>query len=191
MKTYFLYCACLAFVLSSFLGCDIFEVKTTDFTQLPPETQEGKHTFGCYIDGKLFVGGNLSNSWIERDLLIANYVKSTDELNIYTHGKINNEVQALVGFKIIHPMLDISQQFREMYYTAPDTSLLKCYCNSYSGKSSGELLLTKFDTINYIVSGRFNFIVECDDPTACGFMQKDTIHISQGRFDLRMRIFDN
>jgi len=52
-------------------------------------------------------------------------------------------------------------------------------------------LLTKFDTINYIVSGRFDFIVECDDPTACGFMQKDTIHITQGRFDLRMRIFDN
>ena len=31
------------------------ECKKENYDTLPPETQEGKNTFGCYVNGELFV----------------------------------------------------------------------------------------------------------------------------------------
>ena len=43
----------LIFSLLTLLHCDNHEL--TEFEKLPPETQSGKSTFGCLVDGKAWV----------------------------------------------------------------------------------------------------------------------------------------
>jgi len=62
-----------------------------------------------------------------------------------------------------------------------------CYYHTDSLTSTGILEITKFDTINRIVSGRFNFIPVKFNPSVGGIVGKcdSTVSITEGRFDLK------
>ncbi|MDR0542303.1 MAG: hypothetical protein LBH19_08845 [Dysgonamonadaceae bacterium] len=58
------------------------------------------------------------------------------------------------------------------------------------GKETGEIFFTKLDTVNRIVSGRFQFQGQCSN--AMFEIAGDSIvFITQGRFDIKLDIYDN
>ena len=68
-------------VLFSFFGCSTDNSNSDIQLSLPPETQIGANTFGCYVNGKLLVPRNGSGTFAGSDygaLLYGGYPVSTD-----------------------------------------------------------------------------------------------------------------
>jgi len=154
--------------LSSCVGC-----KDKVWTTLPPETQTGANTFGCMIDGELFVGGYFP-SWMQ-PVFDVNYDNDSGKLYISTAGQLNDNPGGDIIMSINHPTQEGTQIIEWIgYYPTTTISL----CREYLAPTNGEVFFTKFDTINKIVSGRFQFTGYCVDST-------NVKHITQGRFDLK------
>lgn len=177
---YILYSLFLVLVLSSFSSCD----KDEDFSILPAETQSGKNTFGCNVEGKKFFGGY--PIYFSPSSLLATYNQKLDFLRIYTEGKFEDKKKGIMSLEILKPEIGVSTKiFRAIfnYYprVIPGTSSI---VTQYGVSHGGEVTITKLDTINQIVSGRFNLIakgaVDIND-----YSGTDSIRITEGRFDLK------
>jgi len=163
---------------------------------LPPITQIGANTFGCYIDGKLLVPRdgdgtfNLASHGVD-------YLASGDYPNYNSHVIIAHnykENAGLMQIQIIglydfeeyiyqieesncqdwvggNPNLTVNLHCR---WKNEQTGEIKYYC---SITNTGVLEITRFDLPNRIVSGTFSCnAVNQDD-------SNDIIEITQGRFD--------
>ena len=144
----------LIFLFATFLvACN--EDKTVDVTVMPEETTAGANTFGCVVDGWLYVGGRFSDEYHN---LVADRFPSINFR--YNAGANNMDVVVKVeesGY-IAFTINDL--------YTPVASSQLRCtYSNarflqdrkSTEGKDlgSGTVELTRFDKAEGIVSGRF------------------------------------
>ena len=141
----------------SFNSC-ILEQDKEKYKTLPPETQTGKNTFGCYVNGELFVASPGSVGWGYRHLEAA-YYKNLDLLTIAASAKNGS-----IYFTFSNPEKNIKKNFQKITYTNSDNFY-------YEGRNIGEVYLTVYDTINFIVSGTF----KCNMPS---------VNITQGRFDV-------
>jgi hypothetical protein len=153
--------------------------KNENFNVMPPETQSGKNTLGCTIDGDLFVGGCCA-PWM-RPALSAGYYTVSDRLGIDVWGKMNGEPAGVIGISIIHPVQNSMQTIEKIRYTPRPVIL----CQEYLTSTGAEVFITKFDTINNIVSGRFQFTGYCNTGDST-----NTKQITQGRFDLKFDIIN-
>jgi len=144
--------------------------------QLPPATQTGAGTFGCLLDGEVFLPGNVPNKldcvyqfvnggyyfslqgskrYIDNNvILIGLSTKNLEVSSNNTYILKENINQNAHGTFISN---------REIYYT--------------SEEQSGELKITKLDYDNHIVSGTFWFDVMDSD----GIVHE----IRDGRFDVQ------
>ncbi|MEI8273841.1 MAG: hypothetical protein WCG08_14595 [Paludibacter sp.] len=165
-------------ILSSCTSCN-----EPDPTVLPAETQSGKNTFGCYVNNKLFVGGfaNLMSPYP----FDAWYSKSSNNVTILVDGVINND------FKRGSCSIYLSATFLK---TDSTIQVEKAYCYNindlypyYITKNSGEIYFTKLDTINKIMSGRFQFTAKSADWNQKN-VDNDSIVVTNGRFDLKLTI---
>jgi hypothetical protein len=166
----------LVYVLSVFLvAC--FNFNNTPSTpkpdELPPATEEGKNTFGCLVNGQV---------WL---------IKGNPALNLYNCQYINGRF----NLGITHETLDktVNQTFiiscQNGVYLGP-FSLTKFpengarfadYNSNFDfrnyNNNPGLLNITKIDTLKRIIAGTFEMNM---------INQKfDTIHITQGRFDMK------
>ena len=164
-------CFLLLSLLSLFAceGCEEEEIWTT----LPPETQTGAQTFGCMIDDKLFVGNNRAGL-LSRPAFVAGYERDTDRLYIAVEGLIDYIDAGRIYITINHPTQTGIQEIEQLGYY-PSTNISSYL--AYNAIANEEVFLTRFDTINKIVSGRFQFTGRCVDSIK---------HITQGRFDLKI-----
>lgn len=138
---------------------------------LPPETQTGEDTFGCLIDGKVWLpkGGGLLQT-IERDYYYGSIIIGANKRG--TNGaneRININVTGIFSDTLFIIDNKNSQNFyyrqeNPMYY--PDSNHI------------GEFHLKKLDTINNIMSGTFWF--DAIDTTT-----EKIVQIRDGRFDLK------
>ncbi len=179
MKTYFLYCACLALVLSSFSGCE-----DVDTTILPAETQTGKNTFGCYVDGALFL--NPGKSYLN---IGASFYRDTSSVHNF-YGSIV-DIYAKYNDKYIHIGIDTFQLNKKIMITQADYTYFAdtiyktpydyTYCEyECIGRNIPYVYLTRLDTINGIVSGKFEFeLTDAKDSTKI-------IKFTDGRFDIKI-----
>ena len=143
--------------------------------KLPAITTEGKNTFGCRVNGEVWI------PWIKFDLLdnhtTVSYHAPTGGLNIHAKKKIDNLglFQSMVfgGWNIRGIGEYIDNQAR---YSDYDTS----FCNSLDfhidSTLGNKLTILKLDTENHIISGTFEFTAINDE---C-----DPVVITDGRFDL-------
>lgn len=119
------------------LSCGDIEDETVDITVMPAATTVGANTFGCLIDGWLYVGGRYSDYDRIPSITFA-YNK--------TSGNIEAEVQVkrdvFIRFTIVSPV-----QGEELIFT--DTR--------FNGEKlkDGRVTLTRFDRDKQIVSGTF------------------------------------
>lgn len=169
------------------ISCSKNNEKESSF---PAETQQGKNTLGCYVDGNPFYSAtnlfglvNPINVYYYKDsfplLYSAGYlsVQGIDARydlaiagNIVIHKK---NIFAVGEYPLVSQSVAFCNQNRSCDYTG--------YYNSKSGKSysaeSGKLILTKLDTVNKIVSGRFYFTAK----DSLG----NKIQVTNGRFDAK------
>ncbi|MDR0438436.1 MAG: hypothetical protein LBH22_09095 [Bacteroidales bacterium] len=156
--------------------------KEPPITELPPETQTGAHTFGCYVNDELFVPRRpTSNS---RLLLFAGYDPETNQFAI--GSKSTNRNYQEMFFIIDNPreneylsfsILDLTEVIWRTCFEFGNT----CY-DSYD---SGHVFFTRFDTINNIASGRFEFSGHCAQCFNDEERNVLKIQITSGRFDVR------
>jgi len=140
-----------------------------DPPQLPPETQEGRNTFRCYINGELFVA-SFGSAPLKQRFLVARYTRcaSTNDyiVDIQAYGR-----RGLGELSVLNPeegeVSTLSRAF--FFYDGVE----------YYAQNAGEIFFTRLDTANRILSGRFAIDLFCSEGSV--------LQITEGRFDVRMR----
>lgn len=175
-------------------GLDCFR-KLPEPIALPPITQEGKNTFGCLIDNKIFLATNtgypftLTNSGESSGVTIDYYLTSLNGIVLkikgVREGKYN--LRGSVNFSVLNFKFDKFKYNVNLdsnievsnVAIAENKSDFKYYL---IGKNDlGEINFTKIDTTNGIVSGTFSFIATNENGSKK--------NITDGRFDIKTTIF--
>lgn len=151
---------------------------------LPPETQEGKSTFGCLVNGVVwknqgqphFGSPNLGASIDSNEFVIG----ATNDIN-YTHQSIVISVKIPLRLGIYN--LNSDNSFAQFYEYDND-----CYYKTDSISSTGTLEITKYDPTNKIVSGIFNFKAAKFSSSYLTISKgscDSIVTITEGRFDIK------
>jgi hypothetical protein len=152
--------------------------------QLPPATQSGENTFGCLVNGKVWRPKD-DGFWSSK--LKASYGRGTLGIKV---EKDNNSKREIISIGVLeeayelgihkingsdHPKNNASfiNQVKE------ENNITECIYKTDS-INTGYLKLTRVDSIENIVSGRFEFTAVND---SCGDV--DTIRVTKGRFDIK------
>ena len=152
--------------------------------QLPPATQSGENTFGCLVNGKVWRPEN--NNQLESSLkasfglgrLDINAQREIPEqkvdqhLNIYIYRYLSNVKEYSLG----RYNKDSIKYLNFANFWDDNTG---CWFYTTSDKKN-YLKLTRLDSVENIVSGRFEFTAVND---SCGDV--DTIRVTKGRFDIK------
>ena len=149
----------------------------TPLNLLPPETQLGKGTFGCLINGQAMSISSAfltSGDWSCTTCLTVSSQSSAAQpeyvMSLLLTGALQpNQSYALVKF---NAPVDFSfKQFAARPY------IRQCF---YSGNylKTGQVELVKFDPVARIAAGRFAFTLY--EPGGC-----DTLRVTNGRFDVK------
>ena len=189
MKTSVLAFTLFAFI---FLGCN----KEDDgfMSTLPPITQTGENTFGCYVDGKLLIPREGEGTFNSRDRGMIFWGSPSDtynEISVIDYksgngGRIDIHIQEFdekgEGIFTINESncekgLDANHNINiRVRWWDEDIQAHKWYC---SIEDAGTLEITRYDFENFIVSGTFSCkMANRDDPS-------DIIEVTEGRFDIK------
>jgi len=157
-----------------------------DYTVLPPATQEGKNTFGCLVNGEVWIPRVPIFSWTIYDKAL-----SFDESKGLGYGygtfrlvdaPIADWMSLSFGFTFFEP---------SVFHTTPDDSDSSLFSVLFRRGNSGYYepdysvplasntwKVTKVDTVKNFISGTFEFtLIHKTNPN-------DTIKFTEGRFDL-------
>jgi hypothetical protein len=153
-----------------------------DYNVLPPITQEGKNTFGCKVDGEV---------WVPRielfvpltDLICANKIPNW-EGNFKIFAKLvtqtkNNSMHITFGptlFSVGKIYNTNSQKASCQFWDLTNTGQ---YDDIESDSTQNWVDVSYVDTIKHIISGTFQFnLVQSQNPNK-------KLSITDGRFDLK------
>jgi hypothetical protein len=163
----------LLFTLSACDGCE------EELTTLPPETQTGANTFGCYVNGELFVNDGTA-PWMNKPV-DAEYHRISTGIVLHSYSP-TGYIYLVVEKSQPNVPMPIS-----LAYYIPNGQR---DCDYYGGENIGEIMVTKLDTVNRIISGRFQFPCYCLDRFLIANSNDTIINITEGRFDIKMSIFN-
>ena len=138
---------------------------TYDGNTLPPETQEGKNTFGCMVNGKVWVANVPGHLYFQRNGF-------SIEAKKYV-----NKVDQVIEFEVLDTLKEKKYDLGAIYGDNIKNYIFRTDSLAYTGT----LEITKFDTIKKILSGRFEFRAKLDLPTV-----DSVVTITDGRFDFRV-----
>lgn len=173
----------LTFAISiAFISCNKDDDQPSNpIDQLPPATQTGAQTIGCLVNGVPFADSGVMNNFYQHIdgeyFLVINWLRNTSEG--YKSGQIaTNRIQIEEGQTYI---LNKSSYVDGDYTGAGATfvSTLSEIYGQYETNTNytGQIHFTRFDTVNFIMSGTFEF-------EAQEIQTGETISITNGRFDL-------
>ena len=165
--------------LLALCSCNLFKEEEP---QLPPETQTGANTFGCYVNGELFVREGIRHLGEPNPRAV--YSRSNEILGISAYQKKSG----IYLYITIHKPKEKSDNLEfDMYYRDYEKEII--IESKKEENISGEIYFTKFDTINKISSGYFSNI------KLYYFQEnsviKDSVLINQGRFDIKSEIYND
>jgi hypothetical protein len=180
--TLLLTCVCLA------CKCEKYEEPPVE---MPPETQEGKNTFGCYLDGELYTSYKLARSGYGA----AGYSASLEAA--YSYNNISGTLGIICYCRSGHEANSSGKSFFAMFLENPEENVEMILDEAWVSKhlsanlsfrfrnnTNGKVILTRFDTINRIVSGRFSYEASLLD----SYPGIDSIaRVTDGRFDLKLQ----
>ncbi len=191
MKTLFFI---LTVTLTTLTSCE--EQNNGFVPTLPPATQTGENTFGCYIDGKLLTPRNGTGTTMGPDPGMS--FTGLGDAPYYMYNEINvRDYKSGTGGKMDIHFVDLHTNGEGDFTInnsncqdglgANTTINIRCRYNGIwycSIENSGTLTITRYDYENKIVSGTFNCTaINRDNPT-------DSIEITQGRFDIKWDILN-
>lgn len=164
--------------------------KTTE-PELPPATQTGANTFGCLINGKVWLpkgwDGRFTNSRINID---PGYNDGELTIRAYKIADGYREDISIISDTIKNiGTYEIGNNLRTVFIfikAKNDTGIRDCdaYSSQISGnpyKITGFIKVIRYDIQNRIYSGEFEITFNNTD---CGF--GDPVKITQGRFDYKL-----
>jgi len=179
----------LVLFVVAFTACKKHKSNPADSTGLPPATQTGAKTFGCLVNGEVFVPKRKVGSinpvlqcyyqYLDDDYdksyfwgLSANHQGKDCEL---TSISLGTDSLAIVEGKTYQLIRNGRGNASAQYTYYPNCYTLE---NNYKTNdlTGGELTITYFDEINQIVSGTFWFTAVND--------KGDTVRVTDGRFDM-------
>jgi hypothetical protein len=148
----------------------------TPLSQLPPVTQTGANTFGCLLDGQVFVPGITNNSYK------CFYQLVNGEYYFWVSSNRRDSNQNLIEIAIGTEKLTIKEGQTLKLYERVAGNAFGAYLsginiNETSTTNTGELKITKLNFAKSIVSGTFWYDVKDKD---------GVVHqIREGRFDMK------
>jgi hypothetical protein len=171
-----LFTAAIAMTLFTFSQCK----KPKDEPQLPPETQTGAMTFGCKINGQIFVPKDGRG----RPGLFVEYVNlgSGPGGGWYLNIPAIDQVPAnSIGVSIVTDSLLVAEGMQYQFGISKGFAKARYYVglNNYpkGNTDSGSLWIKKHDMTQRILSGSFSFT----GTNANG----EKVNVTEGRFDIR------
>src|SRR6185312_7628409 len=166
----------LLFIASS---CPKNPDSPTNNPQLPPATQTGANTFGCLLNGKIWLPSG--NSGLPS--LIAQYYRGDFTIAVKRNGNPDGAQSLSWAYKpIFKPgIYYFKSKYNDGYPAVMYGNILtSCsYATEDNDSLQNQVTITKLDSVNRIISGTFNlyFLPTSND---C-----DTIRITSGRFDTK------
>ncbi|MDR0728748.1 MAG: hypothetical protein LBF19_01310 [Prevotellaceae bacterium] len=161
---------------------------------MPPETQEGKNTFGCYVNGELYSSDRLRWLMFTTPPLEATYYQ--DYVIVISCSSISDNDVDKGTYTYFHIALADPKENVEMKLERATVARKSNNTPSSVGfedRNIDKIILTRFDTINRIVSGRFSFTLPAVSGTGNAgdyftFNSDSTARVTDGRFDLELRL---
>ena len=148
--------------------------------ELPAETQTGAKTFGCLVNGELVIPyyeNSLASSYDYNPHAV--YDRIEDRLRITGYG----QNYQFFEFTVNLPENGLSAPIDKVRYFPPNSN----GDYYYGGENIGNIILTRFDLTQRIVSGTFNFTgYKHDANTEELIDSNDFVMVTLGRFDIRM-----
>ena len=144
---------------------------------LPPATQIGANTFGCLLDGEVFLpsGGNNPLDCVYQFVnggyyfaLQGNKRDSNNNLLRVSTGTLNLQLEEVETYQLLE----------NQDGNATGRFSFNGVANYTSSSNTGEIKIVKLDTQNQIVSGTFWFDVEHP-------ITGEIVQIREGRFDMQ------
>ena len=167
----------LLFIFSS---CPKNGTNPTTNPQLPPATQTGANTFGCLVNGKVWLPNRNNGPSLEvqyyRGLFLLTAANQKDSQSVsWAYQTIN--ALGTYYFKSA-PITGggSGSEFYDINSNCDFKSNIKDSINTY-------ITITKLDSLNRIISGTFNMIYLPAINTMRGTC--DTVKITNGRFDAK------
>jgi hypothetical protein len=177
MKQVLIFPLCVIFLAIFLQSCDLFD-SATKKEILPLATQEGKNTFGCLVNGKVWLPkGNNSTSNLDASY-DPTFENGSFDLGAY---RINNDTDQFIaiGGKNVNTIgtYTFTQDIDSPGALLNDKKT-NCSYNEQVNIVEGQFTLTRLDIPSQIVSGTFEFVLA---KPGC-----DTIKVTQGRFDMKV-----
>ncbi len=167
----------LAVFYALLLGASCDKVNNVKKDELPPITTEGKNTFGCKVNGKVFrnFGGNFNVQDLDVDYHIPSGLFALTAAQIDDEKGIFNFVNCLATF-----LEEGTYNFNEgrCFYESHS------YCTdefdplNLDPTQPAILNILRLDNQEFIIAGTFEFTLTHPDCPG------DTIRITEGRFDV-------
>ena len=151
-----------------------------EIDKLPPATQTGAQTFGCLIDGKAFVppkfGSNSPNAFYQ-------FVGGSYTLGINAATGGGTELKSINIGCLDMPLITLdAYNLKEFisgnYFGEYRVAAGFNFDGSSFSRQPGNLIITKFDPVNFIISGTFSF-------KAKELNTGKIVEITEGRFDMQ------
>ena len=149
--------------------------------QLPPATQTGAHTFGCLLNGQPWTPSGNVGPLNYRLIYDPGYAGGDLEIRAYRYVEELKGTQYFViaGAPVTKAgTYPIDGKTIGVYYKSGITGSCFEYYNAPDLTTSGQLIVSRLDLTQGIVSGTFNFKLW---QPGC-----DTLKVTQGRFDYKL-----
>lgn len=177
--TKFLCSALLLAMVVHLSGCSLFE-SLEKKEELPPITQEGKNTFGCLVNGKLWLPKG--NDGTPNFSLSYDPTFMGGAFNISTYRYYGDGANDRQSITIFLDSVSIAGKY-DLFTSDKRGSIFNDWnsCIYYPDElvyKKGHITITKLDLQKQVVAGTFEFIIFKKD---C-----DTIRVTQGRFDKKI-----
>jgi len=164
-----------------------YACKKEKIDTLPPITQEGANTFGCVINGKIYLPKGFEQNKPCFDMIVdPSFNDGSIDIRVFSKEGDTNTRLNFGSDSISNTGLFWVGSKADFGYSIYSKRLSDNICEtpySYGEPSSkkGFIKITRYDLTNRIISGEFEF--HFVNPN-CGI--GDTIHITQGRFDKKI-----
>ncbi len=165
-----------SYIILLLVGCSACKTDAlSPKEELPPATQEGLNTFGCLVNGEVWVPRGSINPSISK----FTFYYDDELLNVAATRTIGSkDISQSVSFRIEDCSYTGRYELTTIESARARFSDLKKACMYQTDSTqTGTLTITKLDTINHIIAGAFEFTVWTE---AC-----DTIRVTDGRFDIQ------
>lgn len=129
-------------ILSFFLCIGCVEDETVDVTVMPDITTNGADTFGCLVDGWLYVGGRYTPVCIlgcARPSIYFDYDEENNVMNVSVFVALKNEL----SFRIQNPEENKTTVYTNAIFNSEE-------------QDNGQVTITRFDKKAHIISGQFS-----------------------------------